>query len=94
MLLSGNFFGRFDLLLRVALALRRITLATTVSANNIDDRDDDRAAPRVFEQIVRDVVFELGFESVQVDALEALLDGSLELDAQAVHDLFVCRAYI
>ena len=66
-----------------------VHLAASAAGDDVDHRDDDRAALGVLEQIVRDVVLELGLEAVQVDALEALLDCPLQLSAQAVHDLFV-----
>jgi len=37
----------------------------------------------MLEQVVRDVVFELSFEAVQIDTLEALLDGPLEFRSGA-----------
>lgn len=81
LLVGGDFFGRFFLggfLVALGLlALLRLALfAATTAADDIDHRNYDRAALSVLKQVVRDVVFEFGLEAIEVDALEALLDGA------------------
>lgn len=98
LLFVGDLFGRLGggltgsnadrLAARVTVALPCLAGFAAFDFTATDDvhhRDDDRAALGLFVQIVRDVLFEFLLESVEVDALEALLDGAAQLNPEAVH---------
>ncbi len=94
LLVGGELFGSLLLLGRLTLAVLSLSilglaLLAASAADNINDGNDDWTALGLFKQVMGDVVLELDFKAVEVDALKALLDGALEFDAQAVHDLFV-----
>ena len=89
LLISGDFFARLRLSLWRTWLGVRFGASATPAADDIYYRNHNRAALRLLKQVVRDVVFELGLETVEIDTLETLLDGSLELLAETVHDLFI-----